>query len=259
MSLFPHCSTWNQSLNKELTFQSWWCWSGSAPLRWQRENPRCRDGPCWPSYTRPLRSETSSSVCQRLLGKEQQFSAERNKTTPNGYSSEIPEKNLTADKQSRFVEADFLFLKELKRFLRGKQFNILKSTFTNGWNSTKYAEVVRCSRCTAAAYIQVSLVDLVDDLQVSGQQLLQQLHRPALQSLGQNRVVGVGKGPAGQVPGLQKRNQNLSQDFEWMEKKTVKLLLLLCFYFLTCFLGLCNKKVLVSPLYLSSSDWFRIS
>lgn len=56
-------------------------------------------------------------------------------------------------------------------------------------------------------HIQVGLVDLVDDLQVSGQQLLQQLHRPALQSLGQDRVVGVGKRALGQVPGLQRTNQ----------------------------------------------------
>lgn len=51
-------------------------------------------------------------------------------------------------------------------------------------------------------YIQVSLVDLVDDLQVSGEQLLHQVHRPALQGFGEHRVVGVGESPLGDVPGL---------------------------------------------------------
>ena len=52
-------------------------------------------------------------------------------------------------------------------------------------------------------YVEVGLVDLVDDLQVSGQQLLQQLHGPSLQSLGEDRVVGVGEGAFGEIPGLQ--------------------------------------------------------
>lgn len=54
-------------------------------------------------------------------------------------------------------------------------------------------------------YIEVSLVDLVDDLQVSGQQRLQQLHRPTLQSLRQHSVVGVGEGASGEIPGLHRR------------------------------------------------------
>lgn len=56
-----------------------------------------------------------------------------------------------------------------------------------------------------SAYVQVDLVDLVDDLQVSGQELLQQVYRPALQSLRQDCVVGVGKGASGEVPGLRRR------------------------------------------------------
>lgn len=51
-------------------------------------------------------------------------------------------------------------------------------------------------------YVEVALIDLVDDLQVPGQQGLQQLNWPALQSLRQHSVVGVGKGSFGQVPGL---------------------------------------------------------
>lgn len=57
--------------------------------------------------------------------------------------------------------------------------------------------------------IEVALVDLVDDLQVSGQQRLQQLHRPTLQSLGQNGVVGVGEGASGEVPGLPRLNDGM--------------------------------------------------
>lgn len=56
-----------------------------------------------------------------------------------------------------------------------------------------------------STYIEVDLVDLVDDLQVSGQEGLQQLHRPALQSLGEDCVVGVGKSALSKVPGLQRR------------------------------------------------------
>jgi hypothetical protein len=40
-------------------------------------------------------------------------------------------------------------------------------------------------------------VDLVDDLQQAGQQLAEQAHRPALQGLGQQGVVGVGHGGGG--------------------------------------------------------------
>lgn len=61
-------------------------------------------------------------------------------------------------------------------------------------------------RCLShSTYIEVDLVDLVDDLQVSGQEGLQQLHRPALQSLGEDCVVGVGKSALSEVPSLQRR------------------------------------------------------
>ena len=45
-------------------------------------------------------------------------------------------------------------------------------------------------------------VDRVDDLHVARQQPLEQRHRPAFQRFGQQRVVGVGEGPLGDVPGL---------------------------------------------------------
>lgn len=51
-------------------------------------------------------------------------------------------------------------------------------------------------------HIKEALVDLVDDLEVSGQQRLDEVHRPALQGLGQHRVVGVGAGPHCHVPCL---------------------------------------------------------
>lgn len=58
-------------------------------------------------------------------------------------------------------------------------------------------------RCLShGTHIEVDLVDLVDDLQVSGQEGLQQLHRPTLQSLREDCVVGVGKSAPSEVPGL---------------------------------------------------------
>ena len=42
--------------------------------------------------------------------------------------------------------------------------------------------------------VQEAPVDLVDDLQVPGQEGLEQLDRPLLQGLGQERVVGVRQG-----------------------------------------------------------------
>lgn len=61
------------------------------------------------------------------------------------------------------------------------------------------------ARECVSAYVEVDLVDLVDDLQVSGQERLQQVHGPAFQSFRQDCVVGVGKGAPGEVPGLQER------------------------------------------------------
>lgn len=58
-----------------------------------------------------------------------------------------------------------------------------------------------------SSHVEVDLVDLVDDLQVSGQERLQQIYGPALQSFGQDCVIGVGKGAPGEVPGLQTREK----------------------------------------------------
>ena len=51
-------------------------------------------------------------------------------------------------------------------------------------------------------YLEVPGVDLIDDLQVSGQDELQHGHRPALQCLREEGVVCVGKGQSADVPGL---------------------------------------------------------
>lgn len=50
--------------------------------------------------------------------------------------------------------------------------------------------------------LQVAAVDLVDDFQVTGQQMSKQVNRPALQSLRKDRVIGVGTGADTDVPGL---------------------------------------------------------
>ena len=45
-------------------------------------------------------------------------------------------------------------------------------------------------------------VDLIDDLQVTRQQVLEEIDGPALQSFRQDGVVGVGTGTHHNVPGL---------------------------------------------------------
>lgn len=57
----------------------------------------------------------------------------------------------------------------------------------------------------SSTHIKEALIDLVDDLEMSRQQRLNQMHGPAFQGLGQYRVVGVGTGPDRHVPGLMKR------------------------------------------------------
>ena len=51
-------------------------------------------------------------------------------------------------------------------------------------------------------FIQEAAVDLVDDLQRARQKALEQRQPPGLERLGQQRVVGVGQGAPGDVPGL---------------------------------------------------------
>ena len=50
--------------------------------------------------------------------------------------------------------------------------------------------------------LEVTRVDLVDDLEVTGEEVLNHGYRPALQGLGQESVVGVGEGLGACVPRL---------------------------------------------------------
>lgn len=52
------------------------------------------------------------------------------------------------------------------------------------------------------SYLQVPPVDLIDDLQVTRQQVLEEVDGPALQGFRQDGVVGVGTGTNHNVPGL---------------------------------------------------------
>lgn len=61
---------------------------------------------------------------------------------------------------------------------------------------------LKSSKITRSSYLQVPPVDLVNDLEVSRQQVLEEVHGPALQCLRQHGVVGVGTGTDHDVPGL---------------------------------------------------------
>ena len=67
--------------------------------------------------------------------------------------------------------------------------------------------LMRCTRAVvagiaAAHVVEEAAIDLVDDLQVPRDQQLEELDRPLLQRLGQQRVIGVGQRAHGEVPGL---------------------------------------------------------
>ncbi len=64
------------------------------------------------------------------------------------------------------------------------------------------SELVQVARVARLDLLQVSEVDLVDDLQVTGQQSSQAAHGPSLQRLLHERVVGVGARAHRNVPGL---------------------------------------------------------
>jgi len=64
------------------------------------------------------------------------------------------------------------------------------------------------------SYLQMSPIDLVDDLQVSRKQVLEQIDRPALQCLRQDSVVGVGTGANHNVPGLNTERISLHLDIK---------------------------------------------
>lgn len=56
-------------------------------------------------------------------------------------------------------------------------------------------------------YLQVSPVDLIDDVQVTRQQGFEEVDGPALQGLGQDGVIGVGAGTHHNVPGLDTKDE----------------------------------------------------
>ena len=60
---------------------------------------------------------------------------------------------------------------------------------------------VAVARPVYGHFLEEAGIDLVNDFQQAGQQALEQMHRPAFQGLGQQRVVGIGHGIAGDFPG----------------------------------------------------------
>ena len=63
------------------------------------------------------------------------------------------------------------------------------------------ARQVDVARVAVATSVEKTVIDLVDDLQVARQHALEEAHRPGLQRLGQQRVVGVAEHADGDVPG----------------------------------------------------------
>ena len=53
-----------------------------------------------------------------------------------------------------------------------------------------------------AHLVQEAAVDLVDDLEMPGEDQFKEPHRPLFQRFGQQRVIGIGQRPRGQLPGL---------------------------------------------------------
>ena len=64
--------------------------------------------------------------------------------------------------------------------------------------------------------LQVATVDLIDNFQVTWQQMSKQVDRPALQSFRKNSVIGVGTGFHTDIPGLNtsKRNKIYARNYK---------------------------------------------
>ena len=67
------------------------------------------------------------------------------------------------------------------------------------------------ARAAPPHVIQEAAVDLIDDLEVSGKHHFKEADRPLFQGLGQQRMVGVGQRPRGQIPGLAPAEPGLVQ------------------------------------------------
>lgn len=103
-------------------------------------------------------------------------------------------------------------LPQLVHVLWVESYDFLQRQKHRGSGSARPDSRCRCVLVSRDSYVEVALVDLVDDLQVSRQQGLQQVHGPALQSFGQDGVVGVGEGAPGQVPGLPEEKHRVTRD-----------------------------------------------
>ena len=77
-------------------------------------------------------------------------------------------------------------------------------TFRAGFSSIRLmrASAVLIAGMALAYLVEEAAIDLINDLQVPRDEQLEQLDRPFLQGLGKQRVIGVGKRPHGQVPGI---------------------------------------------------------
>lgn len=81
-------------------------------------------------------------------------------------------------------------------------------------SSTSEANRINCIECAIESYkvllryLKKFGVNFVDDLQMAWQKTLKEKDRPALEGLGENRVIGVGTGANHHVPGLTGR-QNI--------------------------------------------------
>ena len=64
---------------------------------------------------------------------------------------------------------------------------------------------VNSNNARRKSHLQEERVDPVDDLEMPGQEIAEQIHRPALQSLGQHSVVGVGASLHCELTGLNGR------------------------------------------------------
>ncbi len=68
------------------------------------------------------------------------------------------------------------------------------------WMSEIEASAAAIGEALGDGLVEMQLVDHVDDLHVPRQQAVEQLHRPALQRLRQQRVIGVAQGCLGDAP-----------------------------------------------------------
>ena len=66
----------------------------------------------------------------------------------------------------------------------------------------KLAHLLDVTRPGSLDFKQEELVDLENDLQMTGKHFVKESHAPSLECLGKKRMVGVGEGPGDDLPGL---------------------------------------------------------